>query len=269
VENLIGYVQKNFLAGLEIGSFEALNVEVRRWMDQVANVRLHRETGARPCDLFLTEKPRLQPLPLFGYDISLSRRVRASNRCQVSFEGNRYSVPFAHAGALLELRAEPEALTLYRHDQLLARHPRCYSRGQEIDNPDHTSQLLKERKRGADAALLARFLALSPKAEAYYGAMRQRELHALGHVRRILLLVESYGREAVATALQEALELGACSSDYLHNLLQHRPTLAPLFGQLHLTRGAELLNIDLPAPDCSRFDSSPDAPPPGPPVSPT
>ena len=220
VENLIGYVQKNFLEGLEISSLEALNVEARRWMDQVANVRLHRETGARPIDLFAAEKPRLQPLPLFGYDISQSRRVRATNRCQVSFEGNRYSVPFAHAGALLELRAEPDAITLYRHEKLLARHARCYGRAQDIDNPDHTSQLLKERKRGEDAALLARFLALSPKAEAYYGAMRQRELHAMNHVRRILLLLESYGRETCRLApSEEALELGA--------LLQRLPAQSP------------------------------------------
>jgi transposase len=256
VENGIGYLQKNFLCGLEISSLEALNTEARRWMEQVANVRLHRETGARPVDLFALEKPRLQPLPLFGYDISQCRRVRATNRCQVSFEANRYSIPFKHAGALLELRAEPTLITLYHHDKLIAEHPRCYERGQEISNPDHTNQLLKERKRGEEAALLARFLALSPKAEAYYGAMRQRELHAMGHVRRILLLAESYGRSVLAAALEDALDLGAFGSDYLHNLLQHRQAIAPLLGTLHLTHGAELLGLELPAPDCSVFETS-------------
>ena len=225
-------------------------------MEQVANVRLHRETAARPVDLFALEKPRLQPLPLFGYDISQSRRVRATNRCQVSFEANRYSIPFQHAGALLELRAEPTLITLYHHDKLIAEHPRCYERGQEISNPDHTSQLLKERQRGEEAALLARFLALSPKAEAYYAAMRQRELHAMGHVRRILLLAESYGRSVLAAALEDALDLGAFGSDYLHHLLQHRQAIAPLLGELHLTHGAELLGIELPAPDCSVFETS-------------
>jgi hypothetical protein len=102
--------------------------------------------------------------------------------------------------------------------------------------------------------LLARFLALNPQAEAYYGALRQRELHALAHVRRILLLVDTYGREAVAQALEEAVELGAYGSDYLRNLLAHRRALAPLIGQLHLTRGAELLHLEVPPPDCSRYD---------------
>jgi transposase len=253
VENLIGYVQKNFLNGLTISSLGALNIEVSRWREQVANVRNHRETGKRPCDHFVEEKPHLQPLPLSGYDISQSRRVRASNRCQVNFEANRYSVPFEHAGMLLELRVEPDVLTLYRNDQLIAQHPRCYDRNQDIDNPDHTSQLLKERRRGEDAALLARFLALSPRAEDYFSALRQRDLHAMGHVRRILMLVDIHGRENLASALHEAMELGAYGSDYLCNILQHRRALAPLIGELHLTRGAELLQIQLPLPDCSHY----------------
>jgi hypothetical protein len=254
VENAIGYVQKNFLNGLEISSLEALNAQVRRWMEQVANVRLHRETGRRPCDAFQQEKPVLQPLPIAGYDISCSRRVRATNRCRIAFESNRYTVPFEHAGALLELRVEPETLTLYRGQSLIAQHPRCYGGNQDIENPDHLSRLLMERKRGEEAALLARFLALSPQSEAYYGALRQRELHALAHVRRIFLLVETYGRETVAQALAEAVELGAYGSDYLHNLLAHRRALEPVIGQLHLTRSAELLDLEVPPPDCSRYD---------------
>ena len=115
------------------------------------------------------------------------------------------------------------------------------------------SRLLAERKRGEDAALLARFLALSPKAEAYYGALRARELHAMVHVRRILLLVNTHGRDSVAQALQEAVELGAYGSDYLHNILEHRRALAPYSGELHLTRGAELLQLEVQPPDCSRY----------------
>jgi len=239
VENSIGYIQKNFLGGLEISSLEALNAQARRWMEQVANVRLHRETGKRPCDAFKEEKPTLQPLPLAGYDISCSRRVRATNRCRVAFESNRYTVPFEHAGALLELRVEPDTVTIYRGQKLIAQHPRNYGRNQDIENPDHLSRLLEERKRGEDAALLARFLALSSKAESYYGALRQRELHAMGHV--------------VSQALEQAVELGAYGSDYLNNILAHRRALLPLTGQLHLTRGAELLSLEVQQPDCSRY----------------
>lgn len=256
VENAIGYIQKNFLGGLEISSVGALNVEARRWMEQTANVRLHRATTRRPCDLFAEEKPRLQTLPCLGYDITKSHRVRATNRCQVNFESNRYSVPFACAGALLELRADPDTVCLYRREELIARHPRNYGRNVDIDNPDHTNRLLKERRRGEDSALLARFLALTPKAEAYYEALSLRTLCALRQVRRILLLAETYGRDRTGAALEEALELGAYGSDYLRNILEYRQALEPVAGQLHLTWGQEHLGIEIPRSDCSRFSSS-------------
>ena len=234
----------------------ALNVEARRWMEQTANVRLHRATTRRPCDLFAEEKPRLQTLPCLGYDITKSHRVRATNRCQVNFESNRYSVPFACAGALLELRADPDTVCLYRREELVARHPRNYGRNVDIDNPDHTNRLLKERRRGEDSALLARFLALTPKAEAYYEALSLRTLCALRQVRRILLLAETYGRDRTGAALEEALELGAYGSDYLRNILEYRQALEPVAGQLHLTWGQEHLGIEIPRSDCSRFSSS-------------
>jgi hypothetical protein len=157
----------------------------------------------------------------------------------------------------LELLVTPQTIAIFRGQKLIAQHPRNYGRNQDIENPDHLSRLLEERKRAEDAALLARFLALSPKAEAYYGALRQRELHAMGHVRRIHLLVDIHGRDAVAQALEEAVELGAYGSDYLHNILAHRRTLAPLIGQLHLTRGADLLQLEVQQPDCARYSDQP------------
>ncbi|HEY0790755.1 MAG TPA: hypothetical protein VGD78_06780 [Chthoniobacterales bacterium] len=76
----------------------------------------------------------------------------------------------------------------------------------------------------------------------------------MAHVRRILRLVETYGRETVAQTLTETVELGAYGSDYLHHLLAHRRALEPVIGHLHLTRSAELLELEVPPPDCSRYD---------------
>ncbi len=50
-------------AGLRLDVATA-NAEVRRWLDEVANVRTHRETGERPVDRLVTEREVLQPLPV-------------------------------------------------------------------------------------------------------------------------------------------------------------------------------------------------------------
>ena len=63
VENGMGYVKKNFLNGLDIPSFAAVNPAARQWLDTVANVRLHGETHGRPIERFALEKPLLRSLP--------------------------------------------------------------------------------------------------------------------------------------------------------------------------------------------------------------
>ena len=97
VEAGVGYVKKNFLAGLEIPDFSMLNAAAREWLDTIANVRVHGETRRRPVDLFVEERDQLHPLPEAVYDGGTVRTVRASNRFRVTFETNRYSVPAEYA----------------------------------------------------------------------------------------------------------------------------------------------------------------------------
>ena len=55
VEKAVHYVKQSFLAGLQLSSLEAINAAARRWMDEVANVRVHGET--RQQDLLELDLP--------------------------------------------------------------------------------------------------------------------------------------------------------------------------------------------------------------------
>jgi len=57
VENAVGYVKKNFLAGLELPDFSALNPAARHWLDTVANARLHGATKTTPRTFWPKERP--------------------------------------------------------------------------------------------------------------------------------------------------------------------------------------------------------------------
>ena len=171
VESAVGYVKKNFLNGLEIPDFSALNPAVRVWLDTVANVRTHGGTHQRPVDRFAEEKAILQPLPAGPIDCATVHAVRASSRFRVSYDTNRYSVPAQYAGAPLTLKVFADRLCIYHQDKLIARHARCYERHQDIEDPDHPKELLAQRRNAREQKLLGRFLALSSQAEAYYQAL--------------------------------------------------------------------------------------------------
>ena len=256
VEAGVGYVKKNLLAGLDILHFHALNPACRHWLDTVANVRIHGETRKRPVEMFDEERDRLQRLPELVYDLGSVHTVRASNRFRITFETNRYSVPAEYASATLTLKSYPDRLCIYHRDRLVARHRRSYERHRDFEHPDHPRVLLEQRRKARTQRVLQRFVSLTARADEYYQELAQRRFNPLHHVRKIVALSEVYGTEATARALDDAFELGAFSSDYITNLLEARARTLPEPSALHLTRRADLLDLELPEPDLSMYDPS-------------
>jgi transposase len=255
VENGVGYVKKNFLAGLPLSSLDALNAAVWQWLDQVANVRVHGETHQKPQDLFALEKPKLRPLTVLPYDLATVSTVAVSRRCRVQLDTNHYTVPPRYANTTLILKAYPDRLCLYHQDQLVAEHPRRYERHRDFEKPEHVQELLAQRRQARAQQLQTRFLALSPRAAEYYQRLEEKRGNPRHHVQKIVALSEIYGVEKVQRALEDAWAYQAFSCEYIANLLEQRerPTAEP--GALHLTRQQDLLDLELPAPDLSLYQA--------------
>src|SRR5579864_8866257 len=65
VESAVKYVRRNFLCGLqgrEPASLTDLNSELRRWVSEVANQRVHGTTGESVAVRWSEEQLRLQPI---------------------------------------------------------------------------------------------------------------------------------------------------------------------------------------------------------------
>lgn len=262
VENGVGYVKKNFLNGLVIHDLSSLNLAARQWLDNVANVRIHGETRQSPLALFEQEKAQLLPLPAQPFEGAVVQTLRVSNQFRIRFDANQYSVPAEYASTRVLLKAYPDRLCIYADGQLIARHRRCYDRHQDIEDPDHPKALLAHRRNAREQKLLARFLALSPQAEAYYHQLAERRLNARHHVHKIVALSEIYGAEALARALDDALAFEAFSSEYIANLLQQRTRYQPdAPAPLHVPRAGDALELDLPEPDLSLYDPPEEAEP--------
>ena len=253
VENGVGYVKKNFLHGLELSDFKIVNPAARYWLDTVANVRVHGQTQKIPEELFAQEK--LKALHPLAYESALVETARVNSQFRIKVDGNAYSVPCQYASSKLTLKRFADRLLVYDGVNLVAEHVRSYDRNQDYELPDHVQPLLLERKKARDQKLFLRFLGLSSKAEEYYRQLQQRRLNPKHHVQKIVALSELYGIDAVARAMEDAFTYQAFSCEYLANMLQQRQRPADEPGALHLTRQQDLLELDLPAPDLSLYDS--------------
>lgn len=98
------------------------------------------------------------------------------------------------------------------------------------------------------------FLAISPRAQAYHQGLEAKRVDARVHLRKIVAMVEMHGKEAVARALDDGLELQAFSAEYIAHILAARRRIGAEPQALQLIRGADLLDIELPEPDLSIYD---------------
>ncbi len=257
VENGVGYVKKNFLAGLELPpGLQAINTAGRQWMDTIANVRLHGETRKVPAEAFKEERSRLGPLPALPADTGVIRTVRATNRCRVVLDTNRYSVPSLYASQQLMLKAFEDRICVYHADNLVATHPRSYERHRDFENPDHVRDLLDQRRKAREAHLLLSFYALCSRALEYHQKLEERRFNARFHIARIMALSEVYGKDKVIRAIEDAFVFDAYSSEYIANILEQRERLTPVPGPLHLTRRSDLLDLELGPADLTPYDTS-------------
>ena len=66
VEKSVAYLRSNFWPLRSFTDLADVNRQVRQWLEEMANVRLHRETRQRPSDRFRPDT--LRPLPALAPD---------------------------------------------------------------------------------------------------------------------------------------------------------------------------------------------------------
>jgi len=124
IERPMGYIKGNFFQGIRFDSLEDLNSQARRWLDQVANVRVHGTTHEVPL-LRWQERERfeLRALTVPPYDTSIVSRRKVSRDGYVVVRTNRYSVPWNYAGQWVTVRETPNGwLEIVDGNKLVASH---------------------------------------------------------------------------------------------------------------------------------------------------
>ncbi len=257
VEHAVGFIKSAFLAGREPAALAAMQPALADWLDTVANSRVHGTTKRRPADLFAeVEKPALTALPAGHHHCAVIRPAVVNNRFRVTVDTNRYSVPSRYASQRVTLRHCADRIVVHASGgALIADHPRCHGRHRDVLNPEHERDLILKTRHAKDRRQLERFLSLGPAADDYLTGLQEKRPDWRNHVARINALCEAHGRDEVARLLMDALEHDAFSSEYVLNILQARGRALPEPGPLHVTRRRDLLELDIPEPDLSIYDT--------------
>ena len=218
-----------------MADFSELNAQLRAacLADAVRTGRGQTQTVA---EVWAAERAHLLPLPDQRFAACVHHQVSANPYSQVVLDTNRYSVPSATPARPLTLKAFTFAVHILLDGEVLAQHPRCFGREQDLLDPYHYLELLEQRPGAFEHAQPIRQWRASwpPVYEQLLQALRQRWPDGRG-VREflaVLKLQRSHPPELLSQAIQQALALGAAHRDgvelCLRQLLQpaaHQPLL--------------------------------------------
>lgn len=156
VERPFRYIREDFFLARSFRNLDDLNMQLRQWLDTVANPRRHATTGRIVNEAFAEERHHLRSLPLAPFRAVLKLERRISHEGMVSVGGNFYSVPDATRRRAVEVHALADEIRIFEDGLLIASHPVIEGRNQRRVEPGHRRSLDRGRSRpaGAEAIIL-------------------------------------------------------------------------------------------------------------------
>jgi transposase len=152
IENVVGYVKKNFAKNRVFTNLEKWNEQCLKWLERTGNHNVHNTTKKRPVEVYTLEKQHLRPISsTINYsnvdNNSITRSIRKDNT--VRYKSNRYSVPlgtYKHGRentVYLEVTNDQLIISQSPNGLVLASHKVDDRKGQLIQDRQHTRDRTK------------------------------------------------------------------------------------------------------------------------------
>ncbi|WP_017726155.1 IS21 family transposase [Halalkalibacterium ligniniphilum] len=149
VENVVGYLKKNFMQRKHEPTIQALNENVRKWLDKTANLKPNATTNESPLKRFNLETKYLKTSNLKPVFPIAKWEIREVSRDSfISYRGKRYSVPYRFVGKSVKIKETLDHhIEVYDEYECIAKHPILYGKTEMHMNLEHYKGL-KETQKG-------------------------------------------------------------------------------------------------------------------------
>jgi transposase len=148
IENTVGFVKRDFFMGSSFSSFSDINNQLLSWLSRV-NKRVHGTTYEIPAERFKQEKLKaFDGVPSYIVIRELIRKI--SRDSHVSYNGNRYSVPYIYAGREARVQIKRDRIGIFVGLEKVCEHEILTGSHRISRNKEHfrglLSEILKENK---------------------------------------------------------------------------------------------------------------------------
>jgi hypothetical protein len=215
--------EQSFLNGRRFRDLEDMRTQLAAWMEKTCDTRPHRKLGRPRLEAFAEERAHLAALPTHAYDTARVVYRVCSIDGFVSYDGNRYAVPYDYVTDILPVRVTQHEVFIYAADLKLVARRELAPRGAGRDvAPADTHQ--PGNRRGADLdQLKAAFGAIGESSALFFVGLETAQGRFAGyHARQILLLRERYATADLGAALAHARSYGAFEHGAIERILATR-----------------------------------------------
>lgn len=135
-------MKRDLLLGSTFRSLQDLNSQALAWLERVIRTE-HGTTHEIPRERLQSENLQvLHEKPEYRVIITEQRKI--SRDCYLSYQGNRYSVPYQHAGQTAEVQIERAILRVLVRGTIVCEHKLLPGSSRVARNRDHFTGLLAE-----------------------------------------------------------------------------------------------------------------------------
>jgi hypothetical protein len=197
-------------------------------------------------------------MPAKDYSAYETRAVKSNKMLMVTYETNRYSVPYAYREKQLVLRAFAFRIEIHHLDQVIAVHPRCFLQEQDILDQKHYLPLLQQRPCAfVHAKPIRQWRQTWPEGyEKMLAALQKNKPEGAG-VREFVTILNmhlDYPSEWVDKAVQSAVDFGAAHLDGVQLCLRQLTNSDTPTPSLDLSTHTRLANVGQQPINLGQYD---------------
>ena len=207
VERAIRYIRDSFFAGRTFTDLDDLNAQAQAWcLGQAADRRWVEDGALSVRQAFAAERGKLLALPEHEFALGQRVAVMVNKTPYVRFDLNDYSVPHTHVRRTLAVLADEHTVRILDGAVELARHDRCWDRGQCIEIAAHVQRLVEHKRAARAHRGLDRLAAAAPAAATLLERAAARGDNLGSITAALLRLLERWGGAALQAAILDALQ---------------------------------------------------------------
>lgn len=256
-ERRIRDIRESFFAARSFGSLADLNRQLDTWIERVVHQRrVPGEADKLVVDALADEQARLLGLPQHPFQTDSIRAISSGKTPYLRFDKNDYSIPHTLIRKPLTVIASESLVRVLDGELEVARHPRSWARGQQIEDESHLAALLVAKHKSRDQRGRNRLFVACSAAQSFLAEVAKHGGHLGGTTSRLLRLLDQYGAAELDLALADAHRRSAFAAQSVAHVLDQRRRArgAPVPIEVTLPSDPRVQNLVVTPHSLDRYD---------------